>query len=72
MSVEIGSGNIVRLRNQLECFRDSHRSLIHQLTEKELLVSALQNDREKFEWLMERTGWNRYKIWQEMIKEEKQ
>lgn len=69
MSVEIAAQNIAKLKRDLDEMRRSYNA--SQRLRLDLIESHLE-DRKKFEWLMEKTGWNRYRIWQEMIKEENQ
>ena len=72
MSVEIAAQNIAKLKRELDEMRRSYNASQRLRLERDHLIESHLEDRKKFEWLMEKTGWNRYRIWQEMIKEEKQ
>ena len=72
MSVEIAAQNITKLKNEVSELKRSYVVLDRYRLEKDILISSLRDDIAKFEWLMDTTGWNRYRIWQEMLKEERQ
>ena len=72
MSVEIAASNIAKLQLELSQWKQAYAMMDRSRLETELLVDTLREEVKKLEWLMDKTGWDRYRIWQEMLKEERQ
>lgn len=72
MSVEIAAQNITKLKGEVSEWKRGYAVIDRIRVEQGMLIETLREEVKKLEWLMDKTGWDRYRIWQEMLKEERQ